>query len=93
MEIDTNSSSSYTNINSNCNKKNNSTFQRIKLNFNQNQKKSNNENFLIEENFENPYINSNNFYNKKSEIINETKKSLSYSMLPNNNEKQNPINE
>ena len=93
MEIDTNSSSSYTNINSNYNKKNNSTFQRIKLNFNQNQKKSNNENFLIEENFENPYINSNNFYNKKSEIINETKKSLSYSMLPNNNEKQNPINE
>ena len=93
MEIDTNSSSSNTNINYNYNnkKENNSIFQRIKLNFNQNKKKSNNEKY-IEENYKMPFINSNNFHNKKNEIKIDNKKSLSYSMLPNN-EKQNPNND
>ena len=92
MEIDTNSSSSNTNINNNYNKnEKNSIFQKIKLNFNQNQKKLNNEKY-IEENYKVPFINSNNFHNKKTDIKIDNKKSLSYSMLPNN-EKQNPNND
>jgi E3 ubiquitin-protein ligase HUWE1 len=61
------------------------------LNFNQNQKKLNNEKY-IEENYKVPFINSNNFHNKKTDIKIDNKKSLSYSMLPNN-EKQNPNND
>ena len=92
MEIDTNSSSSNTNINNNYNKnEKNSIFQKIKLNFNQNQKKSNNEKY-IEENYKMPFINSNNLHNKKNEIKIDNKKSLSYSMLPNNG-KQKPNND
>ena len=83
MEIDTNSSSSNTNINNNYNKnEKNSIFQKIKLNFNKNQKKLNNEKY-IEENYKVPFINSNNFHNKKTDIKIDNKKSLSYSMLPN----------
>ena len=89
LEIETNSSSSNTNINSNYNNKN-TAFQRIKLNFNQNQKKTNNDKFY-EEKYEVPYLNSNNFHHKKLDIKNE-KKSFSYSILPNNIEKKN-INE
>ena len=94
MEIDTNSSSS-NNLNNNTNNnsknknKNNEIFQRIKLNFNQQKKTKSNEQ-IFEDNYEVPLIKPNNFHNEKNETKQDTKKSLSYSMLPNDFNKQNP---